>query len=190
MNRTRQILKKAVVTAMGASLVVSGSSTVFAASSYKETEKTALANVVSKLPEAWNGYLENYQKACEGTKSTFTLTVEDTGRALAGALMGGTDVSWLQSFTFDSDITIKDGVEAIAGGLLLNDTKLCDLNFYMDLANMARIHSDSCNCRTDIFRHQLKSTVTTSEWSSRELTGNHEHLHECTVRSFFCTSGF
>ena len=50
MNRTRQILKKAVVTAMGASLVVSGSSTVFAAGSYQETEKTALANVVSKLP--------------------------------------------------------------------------------------------------------------------------------------------
>ena len=64
MNRTRQILKKAVVTAMGASLVVSGSSTVFAAGSYQETEKTALANVVSKLPEAWNGYLENYQKDC------------------------------------------------------------------------------------------------------------------------------
>ena len=60
MNRTRQILKKAVVTAMGASLVVSGSSTVFAAGSYQETEKTALANVVSKLPEAWDGYLENY----------------------------------------------------------------------------------------------------------------------------------
>ena len=137
MNRTRQILKKAVVTAMGASLVVSGSSTVFAAGSYQETEKTALANVVSKLPEAWDGYLENYQKACKGTKGTFTLTVEDTGRALAGALMGGTDVSWLQSFTFDSDITIKDGVEAIASGLLLNDTKLCDLNLYMDLANMA-----------------------------------------------------
>lgn len=58
MNRTRQILKKAVVTAMGASLVVSGSSTVFAAGSYQETEKTALANVVSKLPEAWDGYLE------------------------------------------------------------------------------------------------------------------------------------
>lgn len=81
-NRTRQILKKAVVTAMGASLVVSGSSTAFAAGSYQETEKTALANVVSKLPEAWDGYLENYQKACKGTKGTFTLTVEDTGRAL------------------------------------------------------------------------------------------------------------
>ena len=162
MNRTRQILKKAVVTAMGASLVVSGSSTVFAAGSYQETEKTALANVVSKLPEAWNGYLENYQKACEGTKSTFTLTVEDTGRALAGALMGGTDVSWLQSFTFDSDITIKDGVEAIAGGLLLNDTKLCDLNFYMDLANMVE-YIQIPELSDGYISAPIEGTVTTSE---------------------------
>lgn len=162
MNRTRQILKKAVVTAMGASLVVSGSSTVFAAGSYQETEKTALANVVSKLPEAWNSYLENYQKACEGTKSTFTLTVEDTGRALAGALMGGTDVSWLQSITFDSDITIKDGVEAIVGGLLLNDTKLCDLNFYMDLANMVE-YIQIPELSDGYISAPIEGTVTTSE---------------------------
>ena len=162
MNRTRQILKKAVVTAMGASLVVSGSSTVFAASSYKETEKTALANVVSELPGAWDNYLENYQKSCEGTKGTFTLTVEDTGRALAGALMGGTDVSWLQSITFDSDITIKDGVEAIVGGLLLNDTKLCDLNFYMDLANMVE-YIQIPELSDGYISAPIEGTVTTSE---------------------------
>ena len=162
MNRTRQILKKAVVTAMGASLVVSGSSTVFAASSYQETEKTALANVVSELPGAWDDYLENYQKSCEGTKGTFTLTVEDTGRALAGALMGGTDVSWLQSITFDSDITIKDGVEAIVGGLLLNDTKLCDLNFYMDLANMVE-YIQIPELSDGYISAPIEGTVTTSE---------------------------
>lgn len=162
MNRTRQILKKAVVTAMGASLVVSGSSTVFAASSYKETEKTALANVVSELPGAWDDYLENYQKSCEGTKGTFTLTVEDTGRALAGALMGGTDVSWLQNITFDSDITIKDGVEAIVGGLLLNDTKLCDLNFYMDLANMVE-YIQIPELSDGYISAPIEGTVTTSE---------------------------
>ena len=162
MNRTRQILKKAVVTAMGASLVVSGSSTVFAAGSYQETEKTALANVVSELPGAWDDYLENYQKSCEGTKGTFTLTVEDTGRALAGALMGGTDVSWLQSITFDSDITIKDGVEAIVGGLLLNDTKLCDLNFYMDLANMVE-YIQIPELSDGYISAPIEGTVTTSE---------------------------
>ena len=161
MNRTRQILKKAVVTAMGASLVVSGSSTVFAAGSYQEAEKTALANVVSELPGAWDDYLANYQKSCEGTKGTFTLTVEDTGRALAGALMGGTDVSWLQSITFDSDITIKDGVEAIASGLLLNDTKLCDLNLYMDLANMAE-YIQIPQLSEGYITAPIQSTVTTT----------------------------
>ena len=162
MNRTRQILKKAVVTAMGASLVVSGSSTVFAAGSYQETEKTALANIVSELPGAWDDYLENYQKSCEGTKGTFTLTVEDTGRALAGALMGGTDVSWFQSITFDSDITIKDGVEAIVSGLLLNDTKLCDLNFYMDLANMVE-YIQIPELSDGYISAPIEGTVTTSE---------------------------
>lgn len=162
MNRTRQVLKKAVVTAMGASLVVSGSSTVFAAGSYQEAEKTALANVVSELPGAWDDYLANYQKSCEGTKGTFTLTVEDTGRALAGALMGGTDVSWLQSITFDSDITIKDGVEAIVSGLLLNDTKLCDLNFYMDLANMVE-YIQIPELSDGYISAPIEGTVTTSE---------------------------
>ena len=65
-----------------------------------------------------------------------TLKVEDTGRALIGALMGGTDVSWLQSISLDSNISIKDGVEAIVSSVLLNDNKLCDFNVYMDLANM------------------------------------------------------
>ena len=49
-----------------------------------------------------------------------TLKVEDTGRALIGALMGGTDVSWLQSISLDSNISIKDGVEAIVSSVLLN----------------------------------------------------------------------
>ena len=142
MNRTRQILKKSAAAVLCASLILSGSSTAFAAGSYQETEKTALANVVSKLPEAWDGYLENYKKSTAGSKSNMTLKVEDTGRALIGALMGGTDVSWLQSISLDSNISIKDGVEAIVSSVLLNDNKLCDFNVYMDLANDG-IYSDS-----------------------------------------------
>ena len=67
MNRTRQILKKAVVTAMGASLVVSGSSTVFAAGSYQETEKAALNKLTDGIPETWDTYLENYKKSAAGS---------------------------------------------------------------------------------------------------------------------------
>ena len=178
MNRTRQILKKAVVTAMGASLVVSGSSTVFAAGSYQEAEKTALANVVSELPGVWDTYLENYQKSTAGTKGTFTLKVEDTGRALIGALMGGTDVSWLQSITYDSNITIKNGVEALVGGLLLNDTKLCDLNLYMDLANMAE-YIQIPELSDGYIAAPIEGTVTTSEGvadNSQELMSTYMNV--------------
>ncbi|WP_242997916.1 hypothetical protein [Blautia obeum] len=136
MNRTRQILKKSVAAVLCASLILSGSSTAFAAGSYQETEKAALNKLTDGIPETWDTYLENYKKSAAGSKSNMTLKVEDTGRALIGALMGGTDVSWLQSISLDSNISIKDGVEAIVSSVLLNDNKLCDFNVYMDLANM------------------------------------------------------
>lgn len=136
MNRTRQILKKSAAAVLCASLILSGSSTAFAAGSYQETEKAALNKLTDGIPETWDTYLENYKKSAAGSKSNMTLKVEDTGRALIGALMGGTDVSWLQSISLDSNISIKDGVEAIVSSVLLNDNKLCDFNVYMDLANM------------------------------------------------------
>ena len=49
MNRTRQILKKSAAVALGASLILSGSSTAFAAGSYQETEKAALNKLISKI---------------------------------------------------------------------------------------------------------------------------------------------
>lgn len=136
MNRTRQILKKSAAAVLCASLILSGSSTAFAAGSYQETEKAALNKLTDGIPGTWDTYLENYKKSAAGSKSNMTLKVEDTGRALIGALMGGTDVSWLQSISLDSNISIKDGVEAIVSSVLLNDNKLCDFNVYMDLANM------------------------------------------------------
>lgn len=136
MNRSRQILKKAAATALGISLVVSGGSTVFAAGSYQETEKAALARLTEELPANWDSYVENYEKSAAGTKSKITLSVEDTGRALIGALMGGTDVSWLKTLSFDSDISIKDGIEAITSSVLLNDSSVLNINLYMDLANL------------------------------------------------------
>lgn len=136
MNRTRQILRKSAAAALGVSLVISGSSTVLAAGSYQEAEKAALGRLTENLPDSWDAYLENYQKASAGTKSNITLQVEDTGRALVGALMGGTDVSWLQNISINSDVAIKDGVEAVVSSVLLNDNKLCDFNVFMDLANL------------------------------------------------------
>ena len=51
MNRTRQILKKSAAAVLCASLILSGSSTAFAAGSYQETEKAALNKLTDGIPE-------------------------------------------------------------------------------------------------------------------------------------------
>ena len=53
-------------------------------------------------------------------------------------------------------------MEAIAGGLLLNDTKLCDLNFYMDLANMVE-YIQIPELSDGYISAPIEGTVTTSE---------------------------
>ena len=115
-----------------------------------------------------------------------TLKVEDTGRALIGALMGGTDVSWLQSISLDSNISIKDGVEAIVSSVLLNDNKLCDFNVYMDLANMMEYIQIP-----ELSDSYMKAPVSSdSEENSEEAQQFLEHLYDDTFRSYFCASGF
>lgn len=137
MNRTRPILKKAVVSALSASMIFSAGSTVYAAGSYQETEKNALSALVSALPDKWDTFLSKYEKSSAGSNAEITLKIEDTGRAVLGAMMGGADMSWLQSLSLDSNISVKDGIDAIASSVLLNDTHLCDLNLFIDFANMA-----------------------------------------------------
>lgn len=136
MNRTRQILKKTAISALSASMILSAVSTVYAAGSYQETEKNALSALVSALPDTWDAYLSNYEKSSAGSNVKITLKVEDTGRALLGALLGA-DVSWLQNLSLDSNVSIKDGINAVASSILLNDSHLCDLNLFVDFANMS-----------------------------------------------------
>ena len=136
MNQGRRFFRKTTAAALGISLIVSGCSTVFAATSYKEAEKEALNRLTEALPETWDEYLSQYEKGINGSQCNITLKVEDTGRALVGALMGGTDVSWLQNIRLDSNVSIKDGVEAVVSSVLLNDSQICDFNVYVDLANL------------------------------------------------------
>lgn len=137
MNHSRKLLKKTLAVATSSSLILAGGSTVFAAGSYQDTEKAALDKISSDIAASWGDYLKDYQKAQTGSTADITLTVEDTGRALLGALAGGSDFSWLQNVSLNSDVTIKDGIESMASALLLNDSQLCNLNIYMDLAGLA-----------------------------------------------------
>lgn len=135
MNRTRKIMKKLIAAAAASALVLSGTSQVFAAS-YKETEKAALDKLVAGFSAYWDAVMAQYEKGQEtGFNAKMKLTVEETGKAVLGAMVG-MDFSWLNTVTMDMTEIIKDGKEAINADILLNDAPVGTMNICMDLANM------------------------------------------------------
>lgn len=135
MNRSRKIMKKLTAAAAASALVLSGTSQVFAAS-YKETEKAALDKLVAGFSAYWDAVMAQYEKGQEtGFNAKMELTVEETGKAVLGAMVG-MDFSWLNTVTMDMTEIIKDGKEAINADILLNDAPVGTMNICMDLANM------------------------------------------------------
>lgn len=135
MNRSRKIMKKLTAAATASALVLSGTSQVFAAS-YKETEKAALDKLVAGFSAYWDAVMAQYEKGQEtGFNAKMKLTVEETGKAVLGAMVG-MDFSWLNTVTMDMTEIIKDGKEAINADILLNDAPVGTMNICMDLANM------------------------------------------------------
>lgn len=135
MNRSRKIMKKLTAAAAASALVLSGTSQVFAAS-YKETEKAALDKLVAGFSAYWDAVMAQYEKGQEtGFNAKMKLTVEETGKAVLGAMVG-MDFSWLNTVTMDMTEIIKDGKEAINADILLNDATVGTMNICMDLANM------------------------------------------------------
>ena len=135
MNRSRKIMKKLTAAAAASALVLSGTSQVFAAF-YKETEKAALDKLVAGFSAYWDAVMAQYEKGQEtGFNAKMKLTVEETGKAVLGAMVG-MDFSWLNTVTMDMTEIIKDGKEAINADILLNDAPVGTMNICMDLANM------------------------------------------------------
>lgn len=135
MNRSRKIMKKLTAAAAASALVLSGTSQVFAAS-YKETEKAALDKLVAGFSAYWDAVMAQYEKGQEtGFNAKMKLTMEETGKAVLGAMVG-MDFSWLNTVTMDMTEIIKDGKEAINADILLNDAPVGTMNICMDLANM------------------------------------------------------
>ena len=100
MNRSRKIMKKLTAAAAASALVLSGTSQVFAAS-YKETEKVALDKLVAGFSAYWDAVMAQYEKGQEtGFNAKMKLTVEETGKAVLGAMVG-MDFSWLNTVTMD-----------------------------------------------------------------------------------------
>lgn len=138
MNRGRNILRKAAVATLSSSMILAGGSNVFAAGSYQETARASLDSLVSSTAGVVDEYAQNMTRSLNGSTGKLTLTVEDTGKAIIGSLLGQQDMTWLQNLSMDMNVSIKNGTEAIDSTLLLNGQQLCDLNIYQDLSELTQ----------------------------------------------------
>lgn len=128
MNRTSKRLKKLTVAATASVMLLSGTSSVFAAT-YQEAEKAALSRFVEEFSKYWDTMVPEQKKAMAGSKGVLTLTLEDSGKTLLSAASGGMDFSWLNTLTMDMTATISEGKETANAAVLLNDAPLCNSNF-------------------------------------------------------------
>lgn len=135
MNRTSKRLKKLTAAATASVMLLSGTSSVFAAT-YQEAEKAALSRFVEEFSKYWDTMVPEQKKAMAGSKGVLTLTLEDSGKTLLSAASGGMDFSWLNTLTMDMTATISEGKETANAAVLLNDAPLCNMNLYMDMADL------------------------------------------------------
>lgn len=134
MNRTKMLKKTAALT-VASTMLFSTSSSVLAAS-YQEAEKAALTQAVKGFSSYWDTVLSQQERALAGSKANMTLTLEDGGKALISAVSGGMDFSWLNSLSMDMAVSMAEGKEMMNAEVLLNDSSLCSMNMYMDMAEL------------------------------------------------------
>ncbi|MDO4336625.1 MAG: hypothetical protein Q4C91_00875 [Eubacteriales bacterium] len=132
---TKQTLKKSTAVLTASTLILGGSSAVFAASSYQETEKEALSALTESMAEGWDKSLDEYGTAKQGEKADISLNLEDAGRSILG-LMVPVDLSWLNNIGMDMDVAIEDAVEAVDAEIYVNDTTVGTMRILLDLASM------------------------------------------------------
>ena len=136
MNRTRKIVKKIAAGVIASALTITGGSTVFAAESYKDVEKGAVKTLASGAEDYFSLYAKEMEAAKTGSSGKLTLKVEDTGKAMFGA-MTGMDMSWLNTIGMDIDAAVGDGLSGVKYDFLLNEGHLLTMNFLMDMTAMS-----------------------------------------------------
>lgn len=135
MKPTKNIFKKVTAAAAVSALLLSGTSSVLAAT-YQEAEKAALSQLITDFSAYWDVVMKDQVRAMAGSKAVMTLKLEDSGKTLLSAMSGGMDFSWLNTLTMDVTASITEGKEVANTAVLLNDAPLCNMNVYMELADM------------------------------------------------------
>lgn len=86
---------------------------------------------VTEMASSYATSIEESQSLMSGMQSDMILKFEDSGRSLLG-FVAPFDVSWLDNVTLSNDISFTEGKEGILMKVLLNDNKICTLEYYLD----------------------------------------------------------
>ncbi len=133
MSKKSSFLKKLLAASIAAAMTVSSAGTVWAADTYQDVEKSAIAGLaqgLGKYLEGESGEIQDLESV--GYGADLTLKLEDGAKSLLGILVP-VDVSLFDTLTLTMDMALKEGVEGVDADLLLNGGKLCSLQIFVDL---------------------------------------------------------
>ena len=131
MKRKKWLQKTAVLCTAMVLSATSIPSAAFAADSYADIEKSALAKIAGEFAASYATSLEQSQDLVSGIKGDITVNIEDSGRSLLG-FVAPFDVSWLNNASVTINSSFKDNKEGGSMALLVNDSQVCTLDFYFD----------------------------------------------------------
>lgn len=105
------------------------------AQSFTEIEQPALTNAISALAQQYTQSFEEFEAMQSGIHEELTFTLDDAGRSLLGFLIP-VDISWFNDVRLSADISMEENAQFMTAGVYMNDTKICNLEYFFDLDNL------------------------------------------------------
>ena len=128
--KTKKITAILLASLMGISTVPAN---VWAADSYKETEKAAITKAIQTMCAEYAEDLSQIQDELKGN-ADIKLSLDDGGKAILG-MLSSVDISWLQDVSLTSNVEMKESGLTELMDVNVNGTKICTVEYYMDTAS-------------------------------------------------------
>ena len=108
--------------------------TAWAADSYKETEKAAVAKAIQEFGADYAESLSQMNTEEVKGNAEMKISLDDGGKAILG-MLSPVDISWLSDASISADVGLTYKVMTEAMDLNVNGTKICTIEYYMDMEN-------------------------------------------------------
>ena len=108
--------------------------TAWAADSYKETEKAAVAKAIQEFGADYAESLSQMNTEEVKGNAKIKISLDDGGKAILG-MLSPVDISWLSDASVNANVGLNDELMTEAMDVNVNGTKICTVEYYMDMEN-------------------------------------------------------